>query len=162
MDAEEKLKQIETQVKEVEGEPLTPLDELNIIENKGIEYVLHAPNKPDLSVYVAPLKISGYRPLLEMVKPVADEPLYERMERYSKGLSQMLNVPYETLLEYLDADDIKILRGLLTSTLYEGKRIFMKKKMLLSQSEVVQAMLGKIPKTDVGSQTTSSSVSEKE
>lgn len=160
--AEEKLAEIEKTVVETEGTPLTPLDELNIIENKGIEYILHAPGKPPLPVYVAPIKIGQYRPLEEMMVPVPGEKLVDKMERYSEKMAPMLGVSKEVLLEYLDADDVMMLRGLLTSTLYQGKRIFMKKKMKISEDQTMLAMLGRIPNPVAGSPTTSSSSSEKE
>ena len=56
---DEKVAQVKEVVKQ--DEQLTDIEEFDIIEGKGIEYILKAQGLPDLKVYIAPLKIAQYR-----------------------------------------------------------------------------------------------------
>jgi hypothetical protein len=142
--AEEKATQIFKQTESsVSSDDLTDLDELNIIQNKGIEYVLHCPGKEDLPLYIAPLKVDQYRPLFELQKEVEGLEVYEQLERSVNCYSRIFNIPVEVLSSYLDAEDVKIISGLLVCGMYEGKKLFSKKKFKMSGSMTLQSIIGK-------------------
>ena len=154
LSAEDRAKQIFEQTKATEGtDDFSELDELNIIENKGIEYVLRSPGLDDLRIYVAPLKISRYRVLFEMQEGLDKLSMIEQMERSAKAFSDIFRIPYETLIDYLDADDVRILSGLLVCGLYEGKKIFGKKKFKISESKTMQSFIGRAAPPPSGSPT---------
>jgi hypothetical protein len=49
----------------------------------------------------------------------------------------------EVLSSYLDAEDVKIISGLLVCGMYEGKKLFSKKKFKMSESTTLQSIIGK-------------------
>ena len=149
--ADEKAKEIfkATETQETPDD-LTELDELNIIENKGIEYILRAAGCDDLPVYVAPLKVAQYRTLFEMQKSVDGESVVEQLERATRAFSEIFKIDEKVLSQYLDADDVKIISGLLVVGVYEGKKLFAKKKFRISESKTMQNIIGRFPKPNVG------------
>lgn len=131
MDANEKIAQVTATVIPPAEEQLSDLDELNILENKGIEFVLKATDKPDLKLYIRPMTLREQRIILELqdtVKGVKVNDL-EGIRLVTKAFSEMLKVSPETLEEYMTVEDITEIFALFACAMYEGKNLFKKKKL---------------------------------
>ena len=125
---EEKAKQFESNL-EPDDSDLSDLDELNILENKGIEYILKASGEPDYKLYVSPLPIGQYARILDLSDKIGKMSELEGIRSTLKLFSDLFKTPVEILDKYLTEDDTINLYGLLACSHYEGKRLFKKKKL---------------------------------
>jgi hypothetical protein len=126
--AEEKAAQIFDASKPVDYD-LTDLDEFNILENKGIEYVMKKEGKEDLKIYVRPLTLSEHSRILEMQDKFKNMKELEAIKVTLDIFSKFFNMPAEILADYMTQDDITSIFALFACALYEGKKLFKKKKL---------------------------------
>lgn len=129
--ADEKIAQITAATVVPKEEQLSDLDELNILENKGIEFVLKAYDKPDLKLYIRPLTLREQRIILELQETVKGIKIndLEGIRLVTKAFSELLKVNAEVLEEYMTAEDITEIFALFACAMYEGKNLFKKKKL---------------------------------
>ena len=154
--AEERAAQIFAATAPDANTDLTNEDELNIILGKGIEYVLSAPGKDDLKIYIAPLKISQYELFFEACGVHPEESLLVNRKRQIVAISKILSVPIETLEDYMDVEDPYEVVQLMLYGIHKGKSIFGKKKIPMSEIKNLRNSLEKIGMEiqKAGSQTT--------
>lgn len=131
---EEKVKQVAAVLPK--DDSLTDAEEFDVITGKGIEYVLKCNNKPDLKIYIAPIKIAQYRLFYELdAIQHSDASIMDKLETVSRCLSEILNVPKEVLDNYVDQDDIVKITTLLSCGILMGRSMFKKNKISLSEAE---------------------------
>lgn len=135
MDAQEKAAQIEKTIKEVEGEPLTEIEEFRILSGKGIEF----PLLNGEMLYIPPLSMSQYDCLLDLEQldklTDAKEVINKRVEIVAK----VVNRKAEELKELICKTDIEDILQLALYSGLAGRSIF--KKKVLKISEVQEMIL---------------------
>ena len=130
---DEKVAQVKEVVKQ--DEKLTDIEEFDIIEGKGIEYILKAQGLPDLKVYIAPLKIAQYRLFYDIETATrTGKPIPEIINITSASFAKIFNIEQATLENYLDRDDIEKISTLLGCGVYLGKAMFKKKHLSMSEA----------------------------
>jgi hypothetical protein len=130
MNKEEKAKQIKESKDRIEGVPLTELEELNIIEGKGIEYKMG-----ELVIIIPPLKIKQIRKLHEIQQLyLADLPDVDRLVRIIDSLIDVINVDKDKFEENADADDLRNIIQLMSYSYLHGKKMFEKKTIKLKDA----------------------------
>jgi hypothetical protein len=131
---EQKVQQVAAVVPK--DDELTEEDEFDIIEGKGIKYVLTAIGKPDIELYVAPLKLSQYRLFYDIDKANrSGMPVNDVLDITAKALANIFKIDPAVIEDYLDREDIEKLSTLLGAGIYMGKGMFKKKRLSLSEAE---------------------------
>lgn len=110
-------------------------EEFDIITGKGIEYVLHAEDKPDIKLYIAPLKVSQYRMFYEIDNANREgrDP-QEVLSITTAALAKIFKKDVAELEDYLDKEDIEKISTLLGCGVFMGRAMFSKKKLSLLQA----------------------------
>ena len=143
--AEEKAAQI-FEANQVPDDDLTDMDEFNILENRGIEYLLKAEGKEDIKLYIKPLKVFEYRKLLEIDELTKNGSTSgEIIDLTLKYFSDFFKIPADDLNMYLEKDDIERISALLGYAIYTGRKMFSKKKVSLKEAANILSLAGKLP-----------------
>ena len=124
--AEEKMAQVEKAIKETIVEDLTVEDELNILEEKGVEYKFKYGEKP-LTMYIKPLSNRQQRLISEHEAKCEGLTQVQQKLETMKLWSELFNVSYEDLEAACIDDDFVDVWAALAVVQFHGKSIFKKK-----------------------------------
>jgi len=129
------------------------LEELNILAGQGVEYKIKKPGKPDLKFLVPVLNLYEYRKFLEFStkaqrtgleykKKIEEAKTKEEKDILNseaeiaavditlETISNVCNVPQETLGQYLRTENVLDIQALLAWGRLQGSDAFFKKKSL--------------------------------
>lgn len=128
MDKDQKTAQLEKSRERIEGPAVSELDELNILERKGIEY-----KAGDMQIIVPPLKIKQIRVLHEIEKLYANMgmPSTDKLIQIIKKICEVLNLDQEKFEENADAEDLRMIIRIMAYSYLVGKKIFEKKSLMV-------------------------------
>lgn len=129
MNKEQRESKIQDTVRVIEGEDLTPGEEFNIVINKGIEYKVNE----NYTLYIPALTISQLEILGDLENMLnEDNTILGQLKIMSGMLSKVLKVDEIELKENIDAEDIRVITSLLKYSGLEGKKIFKKNSIQIT------------------------------
>ena len=124
--AEQKIAEVTKAIKETTIDDLTPMEELNILEEKGAEYIFNNGEKT-YKMYIKPLTIRQQRQIAEHDEKIKVAPQLEQKLITLKLWSELFNADYDELESACTDDDFVNVWAVLAVVQFHGRSIFKKK-----------------------------------
>ena len=124
--AEQKIAEVTKAIKETTIDDLTPMEELNILEEKGAEYIFKNGEKT-YKMYIKPLTIRQQRQITEHDEKIKVAPQLEQKLITLKLWAELFNADYDELESACTDDDFVNVWAVLAVVQFNGRSIFKKK-----------------------------------